>query len=186
MANSVDPDQMLHSAASDLGLHFLQMSICPNAQSYYSKLCHLKTLEFCEQRKSRSTAVWSGTFMANSADDEFLMFFLFFSDYSVFRLYHANFLLRRHALSNLIFSTFYFPHPSVSVGILGVNTLIWHWKPLLDCIDTNSSGLSQYVYFKIRCLASIDIVLISLWRHLLCVLTGAILVGIHIMSFMEK
>ena len=30
MANSVDPDQMLHSAASDLGLHCLQWPICPN------------------------------------------------------------------------------------------------------------------------------------------------------------
>ena len=30
MANSVDPDQMLHSAASDLGLHCLQRPICPN------------------------------------------------------------------------------------------------------------------------------------------------------------
>ena len=30
MANSVDPDQMPHSAASDLGLHCLQRPICPN------------------------------------------------------------------------------------------------------------------------------------------------------------
>ena len=30
MANSVDPDQMLHSAASDLGLHCLQRPNCPN------------------------------------------------------------------------------------------------------------------------------------------------------------
>ena len=30
MTNSVDPDQMLHSAASDLGLHCLQRPICPN------------------------------------------------------------------------------------------------------------------------------------------------------------
>ena len=30
MANSVDPDQMLHTAASDLGLHYLQKPICPN------------------------------------------------------------------------------------------------------------------------------------------------------------
>ena len=34
MANSVDPDQMLHSAASDLGLHCLQRCICPNTSGY--------------------------------------------------------------------------------------------------------------------------------------------------------
>ena len=36
MANSVDPDQMLHVAASDLGLHCLQRPICPNTWGYYS------------------------------------------------------------------------------------------------------------------------------------------------------
>ena len=30
IANSVDPDQMLHSAVSDLGLLCLQRPICPN------------------------------------------------------------------------------------------------------------------------------------------------------------
>ena len=30
MANSVDPDQMPHSVASDLGLHCLQRTMCPN------------------------------------------------------------------------------------------------------------------------------------------------------------
>ena len=30
MANSVDPDQMPHSVASDLGLHCLQRPICHN------------------------------------------------------------------------------------------------------------------------------------------------------------
>ena len=30
MENSVDPDQMPHSEASDLGLHCLQRTICPN------------------------------------------------------------------------------------------------------------------------------------------------------------
>ena len=30
MANNVDSDQMLHSAASDLGLHCLRRPICPN------------------------------------------------------------------------------------------------------------------------------------------------------------
>ena len=36
MANSVDPDQMPHSAASDLGQHCLQRPTCPNIQGYYS------------------------------------------------------------------------------------------------------------------------------------------------------
>ena len=39
MANSVDPDQMLHSAASDLGLHCLQMPLCPNTYGYYCTKC---------------------------------------------------------------------------------------------------------------------------------------------------
>ena len=30
MANSVDPDQMPHSVASDQGLHCLHSSVCPN------------------------------------------------------------------------------------------------------------------------------------------------------------
>ena len=34
-ANSVDPDQMPHSVASDLGLHCLQKPICPSTYSYY-------------------------------------------------------------------------------------------------------------------------------------------------------
>ena len=37
MTNSVNPDQMLHSAASDLGVHCLQRLICPNTEGYYSK-----------------------------------------------------------------------------------------------------------------------------------------------------
>ena len=38
MANSVDPDQMPHSVASDLGLHCLQRPFCPNTYSYYGSL----------------------------------------------------------------------------------------------------------------------------------------------------
>ena len=45
MANSVDPDLMLHSAASDLGLHCLQRPICPNTKGYYGIFfCHLLVL----------------------------------------------------------------------------------------------------------------------------------------------
>ena len=34
VANSVDPDQMLHSAASDLDLHYLLRAICPNTSVF--------------------------------------------------------------------------------------------------------------------------------------------------------
>ena len=34
MANNVDPNQMPHYAASDLGLHCLQRPICPNTQHF--------------------------------------------------------------------------------------------------------------------------------------------------------
>ena len=35
MANSVDPDQMPHSAASVLGLHCLLRPVCPNTYGKY-------------------------------------------------------------------------------------------------------------------------------------------------------
>ena len=35
MANSVDPDQMPHNVASDLGLHCLLRPVCPNTKEYY-------------------------------------------------------------------------------------------------------------------------------------------------------
>ena len=37
----LDPDQMLHSAASDLGLHGLQKPICPNTEGYYKQKCNI-------------------------------------------------------------------------------------------------------------------------------------------------
>ena len=40
MANSVDPDQMLHSEASVLGLHCLQRPISPNTYGYYGNGQH--------------------------------------------------------------------------------------------------------------------------------------------------
>ena len=43
MANSVDPDQMPQSAASDVGLHRLQRPICPNTEGYYGTLFYLIT-----------------------------------------------------------------------------------------------------------------------------------------------
>ena len=36
--NSVDPDQMPYSAASDLGLHCLQRPNCPNTYGYYGNM----------------------------------------------------------------------------------------------------------------------------------------------------
>ena len=38
MANSVDPDQMPHSMAFDLGLYCLQRPICPTTKGYYGIL----------------------------------------------------------------------------------------------------------------------------------------------------
>ena len=35
MANSVDPDQMPHSVASELGLNCLLRPVCPNIFGYY-------------------------------------------------------------------------------------------------------------------------------------------------------
>ena len=35
VANSVDPDEMLHSAASHLGLHFLLRPVCPDTYGKY-------------------------------------------------------------------------------------------------------------------------------------------------------
>ena len=34
------PDQMPHSAASDLGLHCLQRPVCPNSSGYYGIQSH--------------------------------------------------------------------------------------------------------------------------------------------------
>ena len=36
MANSVNPDQRLHFAASDLGLHCLPKTVCPNTKGTYN------------------------------------------------------------------------------------------------------------------------------------------------------
>ena len=38
MTDSVDPDQMINSAASDLGLHCLLMPVCPNTWGYYGNI----------------------------------------------------------------------------------------------------------------------------------------------------
>ena len=35
MTNNVNPDQMPHSVASDLGLHCLLKLVCPNIRIYY-------------------------------------------------------------------------------------------------------------------------------------------------------
>ena len=48
MANSVDPDQMLHCAAFDLNLHCMKRPICANTLGYYGiKLpyCALKVFK---------------------------------------------------------------------------------------------------------------------------------------------
>ena len=38
MTNSVDPEQTLQSAVSDLGLHCLQRPACLNTLGYYSSI----------------------------------------------------------------------------------------------------------------------------------------------------
>ena len=38
MANSVDPDQMPHSVASDLGLHCLLRPVYPNTKARYGNI----------------------------------------------------------------------------------------------------------------------------------------------------
>ena len=43
MANSVDLNQMLHFAASDLGLHCLQRPICPNTMGI---TVHIREIKF--------------------------------------------------------------------------------------------------------------------------------------------
>ena len=40
MANSVDTDQTPHSAASDLGLHYLLRPICLNTKGKYGSLIY--------------------------------------------------------------------------------------------------------------------------------------------------
>ena len=53
MANSADPDQILHNAVSDLGLHGLSRLFCPNISGYYG------TLKFEKQIFSfRSMMIW--------------------------------------------------------------------------------------------------------------------------------
>ena len=41
MANSVNPDRMLHSAASDQSLHCLLKPVCPNIYKYCRLLHYL-------------------------------------------------------------------------------------------------------------------------------------------------
>ena len=40
MANSVDPDQMPHSVASNLDLHCMQKPIYPNTSGYYGTIIY--------------------------------------------------------------------------------------------------------------------------------------------------
>ena len=45
MTNSVDPDQMSHSTASDLGLHCLQRPICPSTYRVITIDCQIAQKE---------------------------------------------------------------------------------------------------------------------------------------------
>ena len=46
MSDSLDPDQMPHSAASDLGLHCLLKPVCPNTWDYYGTPSFWTSLNF--------------------------------------------------------------------------------------------------------------------------------------------
>ena len=46
MANSVDPDQMPQSVASDQGLHCLHGPICPKTKGYYSSQSLAEMIEY--------------------------------------------------------------------------------------------------------------------------------------------
>ena len=49
MANSVDPDQKLHSLASDLGLHSFQRPICPITWGDYGMSLKNSCYSICKQ-----------------------------------------------------------------------------------------------------------------------------------------
>ena len=67
MANSVDPDQMPHSAASDLGLYCLLWPVCPNTSSYYGS--PIPSFSFWISHSSRK-----GTFYQPEIRHFFLLF----------------------------------------------------------------------------------------------------------------
>ena len=54
MANSLDPDQMLHSAASDKGLHCLVRHNCPIISCKYSNIAINHTLGSEMQTEDKS------------------------------------------------------------------------------------------------------------------------------------
>ena len=54
VANSVDPDETPHSAASHLGLNCLLRPVCPNTYGKYSilkseQICVMRFLYFCDK-----------------------------------------------------------------------------------------------------------------------------------------
>ena len=49
-ANNVDPDQMPHSVASDLGLHYLLRPVCPYAYMHYENTPFQIYWEFYHQK----------------------------------------------------------------------------------------------------------------------------------------
>ena len=52
MANSVDPDETLHSAASHLGLHCLLRPVCPNTYGKYGNATCVSPTGFCLKTKN--------------------------------------------------------------------------------------------------------------------------------------
>ena len=68
MANSVGPDQMPHSVASDQGLHCLLRPVCPNIKGYYGiiffQYC-TSNISILDLSVSRSL-IGGGTFLPKS------------------------------------------------------------------------------------------------------------------------
>ena len=68
MANSVDPDEMLHSAASHLGQHCFFRPVCPNTNSIHSSAVDCKGIIYKKKKTQISLEIHvSNRFLAFSS-----------------------------------------------------------------------------------------------------------------------
>ena len=78
MADSVDPDQMLHFAASDQDLHYLLQPVCSNTKAYYSILISQRNVQGPVVQSvvslTSSLRVISLTVLADSIDNILIFF----------------------------------------------------------------------------------------------------------------
>ena len=70
MANSVNPDHMLHFAASDLGLHCLFRPVCPNFIGEYGNLLSASVLPIIETSDADVSETEEGGLAAIAEGDE--------------------------------------------------------------------------------------------------------------------